>query len=42
MPKPITDTLRLLQGGVFIDNCSELIDQIRLAIGTPVLMGTCT
>ena len=24
MPKPITDTLRLLQGGVFIDQCSDL------------------
>lgn len=25
MPKPITDTLRLLQGGTFIDQCSDLL-----------------
>lgn len=25
MPKPITDTLRQLQGGLFIDQCSDLL-----------------
>lgn len=25
MPKPITDTLRLLHGGAFIDECSDLM-----------------
>lgn len=28
MPKPITDTLRLLQGGVFIAQCSDLFAAI--------------
>jgi len=28
MPKPITDTLRLLQGGIFLDQCSELFASI--------------
>lgn len=28
MPKPITDTLRLLQGGYFIEQCSDLAAQI--------------
>ncbi|MBI5259779.1 MAG: hypothetical protein HY855_24985 [Burkholderiales bacterium] len=28
MPKPITDTLRLLQGGLFVEQCSELFAQV--------------
>lgn len=28
MPRPITDTLRLLQGGVFMEQCSELFAAI--------------
>jgi hypothetical protein len=28
MSKPITDTLRLLQGGVFLDQCSDLFTSI--------------
>lgn len=31
MPKPITDTLRLLQGGTFIDKCSDqLAEAVRM------------
>lgn len=26
--RPITDTLRLLQGGVFLDECSELLAEV--------------
>lgn len=26
--RPITDTLRLLQGGVFLDQCSELLAEV--------------
>jgi hypothetical protein len=26
--RPITDTLRLLQGGVFLDECSELLSEV--------------
>jgi hypothetical protein len=30
MPRPITDTLRLLQGGTFLDQCSDkLADLVR-------------
>ena len=25
MPRPITDTLRVLQGGVFLDQCSDML-----------------
>lgn len=25
MPRPITDTLRLLHGGLFLDNCSDML-----------------
>lgn len=28
MPRPITDTLRLLHGGTFIDECSELLAEV--------------
>lgn len=28
MPKPITDTLRLLQGGAFIEQCSDLLANV--------------
>lgn len=28
MPRPITDTLRLLQGGLFIDECSDKLSEI--------------
>lgn len=28
MAKPITDTLRLLQGGLFVEQCSELFAQV--------------
>ena len=32
MPKPLNDTLRLLQGGVFLDNCSELLAGVVRAV----------
>ncbi len=32
MAKPITDTLRLLQGGVFLDQCSDLFASIVRAV----------
>lgn len=28
MPRPITDTLRILQGGTFMDECSELLADV--------------
>lgn len=28
MPKPITDTLRLLQGGLFLDQCSDQLAEL--------------
>lgn len=28
MPRPITDTLRLLQGGTFLDQCSDKLAEI--------------
>jgi hypothetical protein len=28
MPKPITDTLRLLHGGLFLDSCSDLMANV--------------
>lgn len=47
--RPITDTLRLLQGGVFLDECSELlaevvrsVDEVRAGLGeVPLFMGEC-
>ncbi|MEY2686851.1 MAG: hypothetical protein RL375_1049 [Pseudomonadota bacterium] len=28
MPRPITDTLRLLHGGLFLDTCSDLMAEV--------------
>lgn len=41
--RPITDTLRLLQGGVFLDECSELLAEVvRAGLGeVPLFMGEC-
>lgn len=32
MPRPITDTLRLLQGGVFLESCSDLLAETVKAV----------
>lgn len=32
MPRPITDTLRLLQGGAFLDQCSEALAGVVKAV----------
>jgi len=35
MPKPVTDTLRLLDGGAFMDECSEkLAEAFTMAWGS--------
>ena len=32
MPKPLNDTLRMLQGGAFIENCSDLLAGVVKAV----------